>query len=109
MSTISYPDNNNSFAVEDWKTIGVSNHGVFTSTVPINCAPKKMVNFVWSILFSGGSGEQTTPSEKYRVAIDSLFEHSMTPKEVAYFNREMASQLVPLTSEQTRLLPPREK
>ncbi len=109
MSTISYPYNNNSFAVEDWKTVGVSAHGIFTSTVPIERAPKKMVTFVWSVLFSAGSGEPTTPSQKYRMAIDSLFEHSMTRREVAYFNREVASQFVPLTSEQTRLLPPRAK
>ena len=109
MSTICYPYNNNSFAVEDWKTVGVSAHGIFTSTVPIKRAPKKLVTFVWSALFSSRKRRsRTTPSQKYRVAIDSLFEHSMTRREVAYFSREVASQFVPLTSEQTRLLPPRE-
>ena len=41
MSTICYPENNNSYAVEDWNTVGVSCQGVFTSTVPVRRAPEK--------------------------------------------------------------------
>ena len=107
MSTICYPENNNSFAVEDWNTVGVSSQGIFTSTVPIQRAPKKLVNFAWSLVFSVWKGEQATPAQEYRAAIDSLFEHPMTKKEAAYFRREKASKFVPLKPVQTRLLPPR--
>jgi len=107
MSTICYPENNNSFAVEDWNTVGVSSQGIFTSTVPIQRAPKKLVNFAF--VFSVGKGEQATPAQEYRAAIDSLFEHPMTKKEAACFCREKAAKFVPLKPEQTRLLPPRKK
>lgn len=106
MSTICYPENNNSFTVEDWNTVGVSSQGIFTSAVPIQCAPKRLASFAWSLM-SSGKVEQTTPVQEYRAAIDSLYEHSMTKKEAAYFRREMTSKFVPLTSTQMRLLPPR--
>ena len=91
MSTICYPENNNSFAVEDWNTVGVSNQGIFTSAVPIQCAPKRLVSFTWSLASSVGKAEEATPTQEYRAAIDSLFEHSMTRKEAAHFRRETAS------------------
>ena len=106
-SMFSWTGNDNSFTVEDWNTVGVSCQGIFTSTGSIQCAPKRLVNFAWSLVPFVWKGEQATPTQKYRAAIDSLFEHSMTKTEAAYFRREMASKVVPLTSEQTRLLPPR--
>lgn len=109
MSTTCYPENNNSFTVEDWSTVGVSSQGIFTLAVPIQRAPKKLVNFAWSLVPSVGKVEEATPTQKYRAAIDSLFEHSMTKKEAAYFRRETASRFVPLRPEQARLLPPRAK
>ncbi len=109
MSLICCPENNNSFAVEDWNTVGVSSQGVFTSTVPIQRAPKKLVTFAWSQAFSVQKEDRATPVQEYRAAIESLFERSMTEKEAAYFRREMASKFVPLTSAQARLLPPRVK
>ncbi len=54
-------------------------------------------------------GGQPVPTQEYRAAIESLFEHSMTEEEAACFRRETASKFVPLTSAQTRLLPPRVK
>jgi len=109
MSTICYPENNNSFAVEDWNAAGICGTDVFTSAVPIQRAPKRLVSFAWSLVSSVEKAEQATPTQEYRAAIDSLFEHSMTTREAAYFRREKASKFVPLTSEQTRLLPPRTK
>ena len=109
MSTICYPENNNSFAVEDWNAAGICSTDVFTSAVPIQRAPKKLVSFAWSLVSFVEKAEQTTPTQEYRAAIDSLFEHSMTRKEAAYFRRETASRFVPLRPEQTRLLPPRAK
>jgi len=109
MSTICYPENNNSFAVEDWNTVGVSSQGIFTSAVPMQCAPKRLVSFAWSLASSVEKAEQPTPTQEFRAAIDSLFEHSMTKKEAAYFRREIASTFTPLRPEQTRLLPPRAK
>jgi hypothetical protein len=109
MSTICYLENNNSFAVEDWNALGVSGEGCFTSAVPIQRAPKKLVSFAWSYPPSVWKDEDTSPTEEYRAAIEFLFEHTMTKKEAAYFRREMASPFVPLKPEQTRLLPPRAK
>jgi hypothetical protein len=102
MSTICYPENRNSFVIEDWKTVGVSSQGI---TAPMRCAPKQLVTFTWSL----GSSSPTTSAQQYRAAIDSLYEHRMTKKESAYFRRQMASKFVPLTLEETRLLPPRAK
>jgi hypothetical protein len=107
MSTICYSENNNSFTVEDWNTVGACGQGFFTSTVPAQCAPKKLVTFSWIRTSSVERVEQPTPAQEYREAIDSLFEHSMTKREVAFFHREKASKFVPLKPEQTRLLPPR--
>ncbi len=63
------------------------------------------------ILPKEGQAEPTQelPSQEYRAAIEYLFEHSMSEEEAACFRREMASKFVPLTSTQTRLLPPRVK
>jgi hypothetical protein len=109
MSTIYYQELDNSFAVEDWNAAGVSGQGFFTSAVPTQRAPKKLARFAWSLMSSASKGEQANPSQEYRAAIDALFEHTMTKKEAAYFRRERASAFVPLTPEQTRLLPPRER
>jgi hypothetical protein len=109
MNTICYPRNNNSFAVDDWKTVGVSRQGAFTSAVPIQRAPKQLVTFAWSLVPFAGNSEQVTPEQAFRAASDSLFEHSMTRKEAAYFRRAMKAKFTPLTSKQTRLLPPRTK
>jgi hypothetical protein len=47
-----------------------------------------------------------TRTEKYLSVTESLFEsHTMSKQEAAYFRREMASAWVPLTREQTRVLP----
>jgi hypothetical protein len=108
MNTICYPENNNSFTVEDWSTVGVSCHGLFTSTVPIQRAPKKLISFAWSRMPSIGK-QEATPDQEFRAAVDSLYQHSMTKKEAAYFRREKASKFVPLKPEQSRLLPSREK
>ncbi len=56
-----------------------------------------------------GVQEQATPAQEYRAAVESLFERAMTEEEAACFRREMASDFVPLTSTQTRILPPRVK
>jgi len=108
MTTICYPENKNSFAVDDWNSSVISGASVFTSA-PIHRAPKKLVSFEWSRRPSVCQENEATPAQKYRAAIDSLFEHAMTEKEAAYFRREIASKFVPLTPEQTRLLPPRAK
>jgi hypothetical protein len=109
MSTICQPENNNSFAVEDWNAAGICSTDVFTSAVSIQRAPKRLVTFAWSLVSSIAKAERPAPAQEYREAIDSLFEHPMTRKEAAYFRREKASTFVPLGSAQTRLLPPREK
>ena len=109
MSTICYPENTNSFAVEDWNASGICSTDVFTSAVPMQCAPKRLVSFAWSLASSVEKAEQPTPVQEYRAAIDSLFEHPMTKKEAAYFRRQTASTFVPLKPGQTRILPPRTK
>jgi hypothetical protein len=109
MSTICYPENNNSYVMDDWNAAGIRGTDIFTSAVPIQRAPKKLVSFTWSFTSSVGKAEQATPAQKYRAAIDSLFEHPMTKKEAVCFRREKASKFVPLKPEQTRILPPRTK
>jgi hypothetical protein len=42
-------------------------------------------------------------------AAQSLFEHTMTEEEAAFFEREKGSAFVPLGPSQTRILPPHEK
>jgi hypothetical protein len=107
VSTACYPENNNSFAVEDWNAAEIRSTDVYTSSVPMQRVPKKLVTFVWSLARSIEAVEKSGPAQEYRAAIDSLFEHPMTKREAAYFRRQAASRFVPLKPEQTRLLPPR--
>ncbi len=107
MATLYCQENRNSFTVEDWRAAAVGAQGVFTLPTVAELAPKILVGFEWSSLPKVYQAGKPTPTQEYRAAIDSLFEHSMTKKEAAYFRRESTSTFVPLRPEQTRLLPPR--
>jgi hypothetical protein len=108
MTILQRQENKNSFAVDDWNTAQISSQDVFTSAAPPHRAPKKLVTFEWSLLLPPCSDEPT-PAQEHQAAVDSLYGHAMTKEEAAGFRRAMKSKFVPLTPEQTRILPPRRK
>jgi hypothetical protein len=76
---------------------------------PLTGSESRPLEYVVMPVGSQAAPTQELATEEYRAAIESLYEHSMTEEESVCFRLESASKLVPLTSEQTRLLPPRTK
>lgn len=124
MSTVAFPGTKNLLAAESstgracpisaWQNLvvdfcasPVEFHGgtIFAPVVVKGFARKRAMHLVgWSFPLEG------TPTQQCLAAINSLLEpHTMTRQEAAYFRREMASAFVPLTPEQTRILPKRKK
>jgi hypothetical protein len=71
---------------------------------------KTMVQNTPVVVQVGCESFQSGAARKYLADINNLWEpYIMTEEEVAYFQRERSTTFVPLTPDQTRLLPLRKK